>query len=320
MAVTKKTPELKVQIFVNGAPLEEHHDGDEMTADDAVTAYVEAVSGANFEIRYTFGLQFVAKHDVNCCIEIDGKSVGSPVFDTLHPIQKGHVYDRIGEKEEENGKCFVRRFRFVDVEIGGDEVPKLDKESTQRLKNVGTISLKYYWGVAGKDDEPINRRTPSQWERKVIPEKALKGSTLSHQASVGPREQTKPRLYCSFQRHSREPFATFTFRYRSRAALKSLLIIPRSPSPVPLEERDVETLTAEESRQLIRRLRQRDRSAVRVKKEGVKREASRERSSTVVGAEHVHVDDDDVSFVSEQRKRRLPVSVNEEGVETIDLT
>lgn len=96
-------------------------------------------------------------------------------------------------------------------------------------------------------------------------------------------------------------------------ALQSLLIVPRSPSPVPLEERDVNTLTPEESRELIRRLRERDQAAQTVKREGVKRE----RSPAGNGAAG---DSDDVSFVSAARRRRLPVTIDEAGVETIDLT
>lgn len=38
-------------------------------------------------------------------------------------------------------------------------------------------------------------------------------------------------------------------------ALKALHIIPRSPSPVPLEERDVDSLSLEEIRELVRRQR-----------------------------------------------------------------
>lgn len=95
------------------------------------------------------------------------------------------------------------------------------------------------------------------------------------------------------------------------------MIIPRSPSPVPLEDRDVDTLTQAESRELIRRLREREDATNVVKREGVKRERSRERSSTVY-----YIDggsDEDISFVSAKR-RRLPVSIDEDGVETIDLT
>lgn len=100
-------------------------------------------------------------------------------------------------------------------------------------------------------------------------------------------------------------------------ALKSLLIIPRSPSPVPLEERDVESLTAEESRELIRRLRERNEAARPIKTEILKRERDRERSAT---ANEKEADiDEEVSFVSSKR-RRLPVTINEDGVETIDLT
>jgi len=101
------------------------------------------------------------------------------------------------------------------------------------------------------------------------------------------------------------------------AALQSLLVIPRSPSPVPLEDRDVDSLSQEEMRELLRRQRQRGEAARIVKHEGgVKRERSRERSGTANNAE---IDDDDVSFVSAKR-RRLPVTLNEDGVETIDLT
>jgi hypothetical protein len=38
-------------------------------------------------------------------------------------------------------------------------------------------------------------------------------------------------------------------------ALKSLMVIPRSPSPVPLEDRDIATLTEAEMRELLQRQR-----------------------------------------------------------------
>lgn len=111
-------------------------------------------------------------------------------------------------------------------------------------------------------------------------------------------------------------------------ALKALLIIPRSPSPVPLEDRDIDTLNAEEMRELLRQQKVRCRSITRVrlinqaqqrgeqarnvKVEGVKRERTSD------GALTRHADDD-VAFVSEKRSR-LNITVSETGVETIDLT
>lgn len=95
------------------------------------------------------------------------------------------------------------------------------------------------------------------------------------------------------------------------------MVLPRSPSPMPLEERDVDTLSPEEMRQLLRRQRERDVAAKAMKREqGVKRERSRERSRTAT------VDDGDagdVYFVSAKR-RKLRVTLDEDGTETIDLT
>jgi hypothetical protein len=67
-------------------------------------------------------------------------------------------------------------------------------------------------------------------------------------------------------------FATYIFKYRSRgrsvanpactihlmlylAALESLMVIPRSPTPIPLEDRDIDTLTEAEMRELLKRQR-----------------------------------------------------------------
>jgi hypothetical protein len=80
---------------------------------------------------------------------------------------------------------------------------------------------------------------------------------------------------------------------------------------------------------LLRRQRERDEASTVVKRErgkastvvkrerGIKRERTRERSATVSG---VDGDDDGVSFVSAKRRRQLPVILNEDGTETIDLT
>lgn len=57
------------------------------------------------------------------------------------------------------------------------------------------------------------------------------------------------------------------------------MIIPRSPSPVSPEERDVDTLSPEEMRQVFRRQRQRELAAKTVKRE---RRRERSRSATAV--------------------------------------
>lgn len=77
------------------------------------------------------------------------------------------------------------------------------------------------------------------------------------------------------QPYGPEPFTTFTFKYRSRQDLQVEGILPRSPSPepeVPLEEREPESLTAEEARELVRILRERGTGIKKeIKKEGAER-------------------------------------------------
>lgn len=95
------------------------------------------------------------------------------------------------------------------------------------------------------------------------------------------------------------------------------MVIPRSPSPIPLEKRDINTLSPDEMRKLLQRQREQDQASQAVKQEHrIKRERTRARSST---ADDYHSDEDDLCFVATKR-RRLPVIVDEDGTERIDLT
>ena len=88
-------------------------------------------------------------------------------------------------------------------------------------------------------------------------------------------------------------------------------IIPRSPSPVPLEERDPDDLSPEEARELIRRLRtQGGETAVKIKKEKRGRPVEDDTDD----------DDDDDVEVTEQRAAKRTRLSTDSGVELIDLT
>ncbi|KAK4561820.1 hypothetical protein LTR86_004499 [Recurvomyces mirabilis] len=114
--------------------------------------------------------------------------------------------------------------------------------------------------------------------------------------------------------YGKSPFATFIFKYRSRHDLQVEGIIPRSPSPVPLEERDPDSLSAEEARELVRRMREREQDMAKVKRE------KRGHSPTVIRDMEAGEDDDDVIVEAEghQRKRNRPST--DSGVDIVDLT
>lgn len=87
-------------------------------------------------------------------------------------------------------------------------------------------------------------------------------------------------------------------------------MLPRSPSPLPLEERDPGDLSVEEAREAVRRLRAR---GAPVKQELIKHE-KRDREPTVISDNE---DSDDVLIyaVNTTRKRQ-----RQSGIEVIDLS
>ena len=93
-------------------------------------------------------------------------------------------------------------------------------------------------------------------------------------------------------------------------------IIPRSPSPVPLEDRDPDQLNLEEMRQLLHRIREREASAARVKREG-DNQLKRERSTTIIDGNDDD-DDDEIEVTAGPPKRRR--TFDDSAVEIVDLT
>lgn len=64
-----------------------------------------------------------------------------------------------------------------------------------------------------------------------------------------------------------EPFASFTFKYRSSQDLQVEGIIEKDPEPVALEDRDPASLSADEVRQLQQQLQAKREAMVKIKKE-----------------------------------------------------
>lgn len=91
-------------------------------------------------------------------------------------------------------------------------------------------------------------------------------------------------------------------------------IIPRSPSPVPLEDRDPDDLSPEEARELVRRLRQSQRQQIEIKKEGLKNK--RARSATL----DADSDGEGVVITGATSSRKRSRQSADSGMEIVDLT
>lgn len=118
--------------------------------------------------------------------------------------------------------------------------------------------------------------------------------------------------WCSAEfTYGTDPFAVFTFKYRSHKDLQIEGILERSPTPPPFEERDPDTLTREELRELLRRRTEKVEELQRVKQEGVKRE----RATTIIDDD----DDDQVVITGEGSSKRRRTS-DDSAIEVVDLT
>jgi hypothetical protein len=101
---------------------------------------------------------------------------------------------------------------------------------------------------------------------------------------------------------------------RTTGDLQAEGIIERTPSPVPLEERDPDELTPDELRELVRRSRAEKASAVKTKQEFKREKRTRESDS---GTEDYA--GGGVTIISENNKRKR-AKESMENVEVIDLS
>ena len=85
-------------------------------------------------------------------------------------------------------------------------------------------------------------------------------------------------------------------------------MIPSTPTPTPLEERDRNDLTLEEARELLRLKRTQESNAVKVKKEKRRR-----------AAEDDDQDDGEMTITEERKAKRARESTDS-GIEIVDLT
>jgi hypothetical protein len=117
MAIHTDYPGLKVEIVVNGQPLPEYDDETNTPDSNVVTKYVEAESGAEFSINYSFDKTFPTSHDVNVRCSLDGRQVRKPrVGRTKLLCERGQKIT--GLRVQEGKSWGLKKFRFSDLVVG----------------------------------------------------------------------------------------------------------------------------------------------------------------------------------------------------------
>ncbi|KXT00142.1 hypothetical protein AC578_3286 [Pseudocercospora eumusae] len=309
MAITKALPGVVVSVLVNGAALQEYADSE--VEDDArtVTRYVEATSGQTFAISCETPSNFeFAGNCISYNIHMDGKRVDSHLVlaKNVHPngslgVRKGITLD----------KDTMRKFCFAKLRTSEGEMHNAPPAAS--IQNLGSITVEvHHRRMTGRKlkrswAHPEGRATSLD----VVPEKALKGQAVSHSVGFGdPVRHSSSGIYWEtrYLDPTETPAATFIFLYRSKDALKSMLILPRTPSPEPmptpppLTKRHPNSLSQAEVAEMQKRLQefesQSSKSKAKVKRE--QNENSPPRRKTRKSGEVTVIElDDDGNIVNE---------------------
>ncbi|KAK5116689.1 hypothetical protein LTR62_007363 [Meristemomyces frigidus] len=105
-------PGLNVTIFVDGSPVQEHRDGEEVDEGQEVTRWVEAKDGKNFEVRMKATERLHFKGDsILCHVYVDGDSADRPI------IGKSTLRNLVSAGRQFPGGL-VQQYRFACLETG----------------------------------------------------------------------------------------------------------------------------------------------------------------------------------------------------------
>ncbi|KAG9550740.1 hypothetical protein KCU71_g14050, partial [Aureobasidium melanogenum] len=309
MAIIPDVPHVVVDIVVDGHPLPEYldEDDDDSVSPTSIIKYVESVSGSHFGIRVNLnGMDRKHLKRGNSVVAeyyLDGQWVAGNVYRS--PV-RDHVLSIIpGACRKENGIWIEQKFLFTNLVTSEDVTCNKPRPE---LQDLGTIAVKlHYAHVQGSP----NYHSPDSFKINMpenIHEKHLKGQAISQQVKLG--EAVPVGALQTVDSRLLEEFAVFNFRYRSRRDLQILCLIPRSPSPIPLEDRPEGDLNREELLELLRRQKSRQEEQVVIKQE-LKRERIEEDE-----------DDDELTIIfSRPPPRKHKISTDaDSGIDTIDLT
>ncbi|MCJ1475239.1 hypothetical protein MMC13_003901 [Lambiella insularis] len=222
------------------------------TPPDSMTKYIEAKSDASFELSFHQKSLPTGCVGMNFDVYIDGIHVEASMLDGID--QRCAL---LGKRTGKNGTWTMEKFRFKDIMLEEDQLVNNHELLGMHLPELGTIIVEVR-RIRSRTPVPVNsgntRRLEIVRDTKV-PEKALKGLALSHRTTLdAPTFLTPPRVWITDNIEGKDShFAKFVFKYRSRRALQIEHIIPRTPSPVPLEKRPLDSLTREEAIELLQR-------------------------------------------------------------------
>ncbi|KAG9638363.1 hypothetical protein KCU64_g13835, partial [Aureobasidium melanogenum] len=265
MAVLDGLPGVEVAVVADGEDLHEYQDADMEDDEDTVTKYIEAADNTNFAIKIK--------------VTKDAKFKGRAL--SFRKAQR------------------MRKLKFNALETVTEHGFGLSQD-IERVKDMGKIEVRVCHVNMIKKIQ-TKYRNPDSGNGSFISEKALKGQGMTHSYSLDEETDHADSTFWDTKTviGVKDPAAVFVFHYRSKASLKNSMIIPRTPSPVPLEDRPEEELTPEEMAQLVRQLKAKVANTAAIKRERAddndnnSHAPKKARSSASADPVHLELNDDD---------------------------
>ena len=115
MAICDQYPGLKAEVVVDRQPLQEY--ADDEAEPGTISKYVEAASGKEFAMRFTFADPFPTQHGVEIRVSVDGEQsrVLSYGPEELYNAE-GHHKRGVGFQKD--GQWYRQNYRFTALNIG----------------------------------------------------------------------------------------------------------------------------------------------------------------------------------------------------------
>jgi hypothetical protein len=117
MAITKDYPGIKVQVRVDKVALEEYDDDEEQVSGSTVMKYIEATSGATFDLRFEITPPWPTD-SVLFDTYLDGRYVRGHFaqYQTYYGARSVQVIE--GSNHTKDGQWFMTKFAFSALNIG----------------------------------------------------------------------------------------------------------------------------------------------------------------------------------------------------------
>jgi hypothetical protein len=199
MAIHPDYPGLVADVVVNGRALDEHRD-DESPDPNTTSVYIEAKAGEYFAVRYTLPSTQFTTYSIKASVRLDGTHVRANVYD--RNIYSAGITQLFGTSSAYvGGRNMGQRFRFTAlttcksfptilrlrlIDIGIDETTgAVDHSLKKQLASAGSISVSLYMVKNIRAKQMVPDNIPQLQGPSKVPEKALKGSSVSHKTTYG---------------------------------------------------------------------------------------------------------------------------------------